>query len=210
MAPIRFPALHVTLPRRKTLAFLLIAFSFFAALAITTSAAPNLQVWAAAHDLRAGAVIASNDVKLVKVSLPENIHSYFGDQTRLVGKSLTRDVSSQELIPALALGSVPHPNTQRIFPLHVLRNDLPFDVKIGDRIDLYAIPNQNISIAQNNVGGITSPTLIGTAIPIAGIDQKSKDLGGDIGLTLALNQEDVFPLVIDISNTRVLVVRHAL
>ena len=197
-------------PSRTTVAVILIAFSFFAALAIASSAGQTDSIWAAAHDLQSGQRVGAQDLKVAKVLLPGKSSQYFSNRISLVGKVLTRDVSNQELIPAGAITNSQSTSSTKNFPLHVLRNDMPFDLKIGNHVDLYAIPSTNISLSQNPTSGITSPMLIGKNIPIAGIDPKSKDLGGDIGLVLALNNDAILPLVIDISNTRVLVVKDAI
>jgi hypothetical protein len=180
----------------------LIIFSFFAALAITAQAHQTTIVWAANSDLPVGHTLASQDMKTMKVLLPDNFNHYYSDNTKIVGSIVRHAIGASDLIPFSSLTQSRGGEILQSLPMHVSRNDLPNDLLLGQRVDLYAMP-LNSSVAPFD------PLMIASHVPIESIDQKSKELGGDIGVVLSLPESSILNVVSYLFDSRIVVVRDA-
>jgi hypothetical protein len=88
----------------------------------------------ARHDLAAGTVLRSADLRLSQVHLPHDGHGvYLDDLHAAVGRRLTRAVSGGELVPAHALGSV----TARTTLTVPLAAGAAPDLRTGQRIEVW-------------------------------------------------------------------------
>ena len=88
-------------------------------------------------------------------------------------------------------------------PVRVARSDLPTDLQVGQRVDLY-------SVATSATQSTTDPVIAALGLTVEAIDQKSKDLGGDIGIVLSISKSSVLSVVRAIAYSRVVVVRDAI
>ncbi len=197
--------LPTKLPRnpRTALAIALIAISFVAALALSQEAHQSIQVWSANHPLLIGQTITSNDVKISRVLLPENASHYLASSVRIFNLKVRSQVGVGELIPVTALTKEVGVSHLQSLPVRVARSDLPTDLQVGQRVDLY-------SVATSAAQAQTEPVLAAHGLIVESIDQKSKDLGGDIGIVLSVSKSSVLSVVGAIAYSRVLVVRDAI
>ena len=196
MLNIKFPT-----PRspRTFVAIGLIFLALVAAMAISGEAQKTSLVWAASRDLSPGHVIIAGDLVTKQVLLPDNARGYFLNSVAVTGFSVTRAISTSELIPTSSISKSQSISIMRSLPIRVSRNDMP----INQEVDIYSIP------LPNNPNPF-DPLLVARHLNIESIDQKTIDLGGEIGVVLSVSDTLVLPIINDIENSRVLVVRHAL
>lgn len=188
---------------RSLVAIVLLIISLFAAMGIASEANRSVAIWAAAHELLPGAVIGSADVKTVRTLLPENGNRYYSNKAAVVGLTVLRPIGAMELIPTSSITRQPDPQHLHSLPLRIARNDLPTDLTAGQRVDVYALSVSNATTPFD-------PFLIIQNLVVESIDQKSRELGGDIGIVLSVPERLVLHVVSNISNSRVLVVRNAI
>ena len=188
---------------RSLVAIALLIISLMAAMGIASEAKHSVLIWAAARELVPGTVIRGGDVKTVRTLLPENSSRYYSNKAAVVGLTVLRPIGAMELISTSSITRQPDPEHLHSLPLRIARNDLPTDLTAGQRVDLYAL---SVSNATNPF----DPFLIIQNSVVESIDQKSRELGGDIGVVLSVPERLVLQVVSDISNSRVLVVRNAI
>lgn len=184
-------------------AMALLLLSLLAAIGINISANKSVKVWAAQTDIAPGKTISLSELKLVRVFLPDNSKLYLSEKAHLVGSSATRKISEGELIPAAALISQSGGFINRSVPIHVAKNDLPSDLARGAMVDIYALPARDLnskSTAQEIAHGIF----------IESIDLRARDLGGDIGVVLRINENEVLGFLANTVNMKLVVVRSAI
>ena len=187
---------------RTRLAALLIALSLFAAMAINSAANRSVWAWAANQDISPGHRVETFDLKKVKVNLFDSSGKYFAESARIVGWQVTRSIKAGELIPFASLTREATALTTQSLPLRISRSDLPIDLTPGQKVDLYALPAATV---QNTF----DPMLAFASAAVESVDQKSKDLGGDIGIVVAIPKSAMLQVVTAIAGARVLVVRNA-
>ena len=186
---------------RTRLAALLIALSLVAAVAISSTANRANWQWSASHDISPGHLMTGADIKKVKANLFESGSKYFSTGTALVGWRATRTIRGGELIPVAALSRKSSAFITQSLPLRVGRSDMPIDLTSGELVDLYAL-------APNTAQATFDPFLAFSNATVESIDQKSKDLGGDIGIVVAIPKSSMAQVVRDIATAKVLVVRN--
>jgi hypothetical protein len=118
---------------------------------------------------------------------------------------VTRKIGAGELIPTAALSRSSHGIDLNSVPLKVAKNDFPSDLQTGQSVDLYVLPNSAIASQKG-----ASTTLVASNLSIEGIDAKSRDLGGDVGIVLKVSQNSVQELLANIANSRIVLVRSAI
>lgn len=197
------------LPRsnRSFLAYGLIALSFIAAVGLTQAANKTVTVWGSTTSLNPGEKIRESDLRKIKVLLPENAGRYLSTSSSLKGATVLRAIGSGELIP---LTSVTRDSTEistRSVPIKVGRNDLPADLMAGSVVDIYALPSQQSSSQSNDANNSVGE--IAHSVRVESIDNKSRDLGGDIGIVIRLSKESVLDFLAAIPQSRLVVVRSA-
>ncbi|MEI6405955.1 MAG: SAF domain-containing protein [Actinomycetes bacterium] len=200
MLNIKFPT-----PRnpRTYLALGLIVLSLVAAMAISGEAQKTSLVWSASRDLSPGHVIIAGDLVTKQVLLPDNARGYFLKSVVVTGYTVTRAISTSELIPTSSISKSQSISIMRSLPIRVSRNDMPINLHAGQEVDIYSIP------LPNNPNPF-DPLLVARRLNVESIDQKTIDLGGEIGVVLSVSDTLVLPIINDIENSRVLVVRHAI
>jgi hypothetical protein len=181
----------------------LLVLSLFAAFAITGKANQSVSVWSAATDLVAGDVIQSSNANLVKVFLPTNSARYLSANVEIFNLTANRRVSKGELLPASALSKNVPGQSIRSVPLKIARNDLPNDLGSGQSVDIYSLPQEDLSAIKAR-----KTELISIGVLVESIDLKSKDMGGDIGIVLKIPENDVIYLLASLNKSRIVIVRN--
>ncbi|GAB3297003.1 flagellar biosynthesis protein FlgA [Epidermidibacterium keratini] len=92
-------------------------------------------VWAAAVDLAEGVQLTEADLVAVEVRIEDGTGSYLAANTVPQGKTLLRDITAGELIPASAVGTA---SDQVSLALSVPAQQLPASAQRGDRVSIYA------------------------------------------------------------------------
>ena len=88
-------------------------------------------------------------------------------------------------------------------PLKIVRSDLPNDLDSGQSVDIYSLPQDDLSSAKSK-----EAELISIGVTVESIDLKSRDMGGDIGIVLKIPERDVLYLLSALNQSRIVVVRN--
>ena len=183
----------------------LLVISLLAAIAITGKANQSVTVWAASSEIMPGDEISNSNIRAVKVFLPESINEYMSSRNVIHNGISNRRIASGELIPRRAVSVSFAGEATRSVPLRIARNDLPNDLTSGQVVDIYHLPQANLNSTK-----AARTELISEAVLVESIDQKSKDMGGEIGIVLKIPEFEVMKLLAALNNSRVVVVRSAI
>lgn len=188
---------------RYILGLLLILASFGSAFVITSAAERSISVWAANVDLAPGAIIKAEDLSAVRIRLIDNASQYLSTSAELVGAAVIRPIGAAELIPALAVASEVDLSLQRV-PIAISRQHIPAGIKSGAIVDIYIYTERDL------VGdvGAKKPRLLIRNVSIEALDESSKDLGGDLIITVLAPEQAVSSLIDAIAESRFILVRR--
>jgi hypothetical protein len=139
---------------RMWIGVLLVAVSALAGGRVLAVANSTVEVWSAGRDLPRDATIALSDLVSTSVHFSDSdtIRSYVPVARSLLGHQLAQPLEAGQLIPAAAVGSVDPPVAE--LPLGVAAADLPADLAAGDRVDVYALPDDQQSNAVTDVSRV--------------------------------------------------------
>ena len=198
--------LRFYLSPRYLLGITLIIASFISAYVLSSASSRTIEVWATTKDLAPGSIIEASDIQPIRVLLPENASRYLSLKAPIVGSTVIRSLGRSELIPSYALSTSPDGFDLRHVPVSISRNSMPIDLSEGQNVDVYSIPNKATMLASTQVGGEGARLLL-SGVGIKGIDQSSKSLGGEIGVTLLVPAGDVASLISSFANSQIILVK---
>ena len=181
----------------------LLVLSLFAAFAITGQANKSVSVWTASKDLAPGDAIKDGSVKEVKVFLPTNSDKYLSADSKIINLVANRRILKGELLPASAISRIFEGESSRSVPLKIARSDLPNDLSSGQSVDIYSLPQDDLSSMKSR-----KTELISIGVAVESIDLKSREMGGDIGIVLKIPERDVIYLLSALNQSRIVVVRN--
>jgi hypothetical protein len=145
------------------------------ALSILLNKSPQGSIVMAMNPIPAGTKITAGNVKLVRADLSTDTSHYLTSITQALGQFATRALHAGDL---LSITDVTHQSanpTVNFLPVGVAINDLPSDLAIGDLVDIYIIPKDQNSL----------PALVAHRVAVQNIDQKSRSIGGAVGVSLS-------------------------
>jgi hypothetical protein len=118
---------------RLVVGVVLVLGSVLAGVLLVSSSDQTQRMWAVTHDVGAGVVLTSDDVRAVAIRLPAGHAAYFDTGTDVAGQTLTRQVGAGELLPRSAVGQTTASTTVTI-PLSA---DVAPKIKAGQRITVW-------------------------------------------------------------------------
>lgn len=189
---------------RYILGIILICASFLSAFAITQRADRTITVWSATVDLAPGTEITSESIAPIRVRLPENAEQYLSTEAEIVGASVLRGIGASELIPSFALATELDPDLQHL-PISISIDRVPSGLRPGSSVDIYTLPNQNLQSMREVP--MRSKLLLSRVV-IETIDDSGRDLGGNLLMTLLINQQLVPEVIAAMSNSEFILVRR--
>jgi hypothetical protein len=189
---------------RTIIGISMILLSFLAAALINKESNRTVLVWGSYGELAPGDVIAQSDLIAIRVMLPENSRRYLSVKADVIGTVVLRKLGAHELIPADSLSNAPYGIDTRATPIEVLKNDLPMDLSRGSIVDIYALPNE----VSQSAGRVDSTHLVASEISVVSVDQKSKDLGGSVGVVISLPISEVVLVLGEVPLHRIVLVKH--
>ena len=179
----------------------IIALSFLAAVAISHAANRSVEVWALKNPEPAGVTLEPGMVKRVKVYLPESLALYLPASQDISHRLLATGAGAGELIPRQNLSTQGVGATRRQVPIKVNKVDLPIDLQANDLVDLYLLPTKDS-------GSAGSAAMIARAIRVISVDNRARDLGGDVGLLCDMDEKVIADFLSAYGAGRIVVVRH--
>lgn len=166
---------------RLAFGILLICTSFGSAYILSSSTNRMVTVWSATKDLAPGSLIKDEDIKQTHVLMPNNAQFYLDGMNSILGSYVIRPIGAEELIPAYAVTIEPISDLREV-PISIPINRLPYQIKTGQIVDVYAVPKQQTSLTQENLK--SKAALLLSSVGISGFDSESGKLGGEIAVTL--------------------------
>jgi len=172
---------------RLVIGVLLVMASALGVLWVVSAADDRVMVWAAHTDIAAGSPVTADRVVSVAVQVPEVSAYWPADQPLPAGVVATHDLASGELLsragvePADAAGI-------RVVTLPVLRNQMPADLDVGGRVDIYVVER-----AASGVPGGPPELVLRDAI-VASVDDGSGAFGGtslETGVAVSVPEDQV-------------------
>ena len=152
---------------------------FISLLAVSTllNSSPRSSAWMVKSAIPASSKITANSVQLIRVNLAVDSEHFVGSADQVIGRFASRTLAPGDLITVNDLISHPENTGASFLPIGIGVNDLPMDLSIGDRVDIYVIPKDSTVL----------PAVVARHVVIQNIDQKSRALGGSVGVSLIAN-----------------------
>jgi len=134
-------AVHRLRDPRMWIGVLLVAVSALVGGRALAAADDTVELWAAARDLAAGAPIVAADVVSTSVHFADAQigGGYVATASALVGHQLAQPIRAGQLIPSAAVGPAEQPTSE--LPVGVASADLPDNLGVGDRVDVWVLPD---------------------------------------------------------------------
>jgi hypothetical protein len=170
----------------------LVVASLLGVLALVNVSDDTVSVWAVRGDIVAGAEVTESQLRPVSVHLPELDPYVKTGDVIAPGLVATHDFASGELLTKAGVAPADEAGRQRIVTLPVLRNQMPADLRVGDRVDVYVV--------ERGVDGEPSaaPRLVLRSAIVTGVDDDSGAFGGsslDVGVALSVDSSQVADVV---------------
>jgi hypothetical protein len=186
---------------RMVVAIALFAAAVISAMALTALGNQSDTYWVARHAIVPGAQISEDDLAQVEVALGEISSGYISKEFSVAGSFALRAIAKNELISLGAVSDLPRGVATGQVPISIRNSDLPSDIEIGEKIDIYWVPD---------VMGIdkTGPAeLVISGAFLNSINRKASNFGSEISLTISVANNEIFQLLGATSNGRLVIVR---
>jgi hypothetical protein len=170
------------------------------------AAARTDPVWAMAHDLAAGTVLASGDLVAQEVNLGAAGRLYAAAPTDLSGRVLNRPLHAGELVPAAALAEI---GDSRVLTVTVSADHLAPGAAHGSVADLYLITGR-----AGLVGGQVDTRLLHSGVTIQSVTAPASGglsgaVSGGYQVALLLSADDADALVRELPRGEPVIVLHS-
>ncbi|WP_153506617.1 SAF domain-containing protein [Cumulibacter manganitolerans] len=152
---------------RLLIGLALVLASVVAGAKVLADADKSVTVWAVTADLAAGSTLTEADLRTVDVRLDEHAAAYVAATSSPVGKTLSRDVSEGDLLPARSVAAA---EELVALALSIPAAHVPVSVGRGDRVTLYATP-EPVAGAKAAPG---ATTMVVEAVPVADVSERSQ------------------------------------
>ena len=186
---------------RLPLAITLIVAAFASAFFISTYSNRGYDYWVIAQPVTPGHVIALADLATDHLNLGESSGYYLSESDQIVGLVLTRQMQAGELISTGDVSSSAESMATSAVPLNLRSGDLASGIGVGDSVDLYWV------LDSRNGEPVIDPILILGGVSLIGLDDSKNSLGGDISITVAIEETQVLRMLSATTQGRLVVVR---
>ncbi len=185
---------------RLVLAIVLIVASFISAYIFSLLANQKTHMLVSTTFLLPGHQIVASDLASVQVSLGQVADNYMSDASLLLGTFTKVRVEAHELIPRSSITTQLDVLKLSSVPLSIRSADVPAGMIPGASIDIYWVQNETNTEMQ------LVPELVVAQAHVLAISKSGSNFGNEIGLTVAINSEDVLLLLAATSQGRVVLV----
>jgi len=186
---------------RMPLAITLIVAAFASAFFISTYSNRGFDYWVIAQPVMPGHVIALTDLVTDHLNLGESTEYYLRESDQVVGLVITRKMQVGELIPVVDISSSADSMATSAVPLNLRAGDLASGINVGDAVDLYWV------LDWRNGEEVVDPILILGGVTLLGLDSSKNSLGGDVSITVAIEETQVLRMLSATTQGRLVVVR---
>jgi hypothetical protein len=174
---------------RMPLAITLIVAAFASAFFISTYSNRGHNYWVIAQPVIPGHVIALTDLRREHLNLGESSEYYLRESDQVVGLVATRQMRVGEVIPVTDVSSSTESMATSAVPLNLRSGDLASGIKLGDSVDLYWV------LDSRNGEEVMDPILILGGVTLIGLDNSKNSLGGDVSITVAIEETQVLRML---------------
>ena len=186
---------------RMPLAITLIVAAFASAFFISTYSNRGYDYWVIAQSVTPGHVISLADLANDHLNLGDSTDYYLRESDQIVGLVATRQLQPGELISTADVNSSADSMATSTVPLNLRSSDLASGISVGDPVDLYWV------LDSRNGEEVVDPILILGGITLVGLDSSKNSLGGDVSITVAIEETQVLRMLSATTQGRLVVVR---
>ena len=186
---------------RMPLAITLIIAAFASAFFISTYSNKGYDYWVIAQPVTPGHVIALTDLRTDHLNLGDSADYYLTESDQIVGLVATRQLQVGEVISTTDVSSSTEAMATSAVPLNLRSGDLAFGIYVGDSVDLYWV------LDSRNGEEVIDPILILGGVTLIGLDSSKNSLGGDVSITVAIEETQVLRMLSATTQGRLVVVR---
>ena len=186
---------------RMPLAITLIVAAFASAFFISTYSNRGFDYWVIAQPVTPGHVITLTDLTTDHFNLGQSSVFYLRESDQLVGLVATRQMQVGEVVSTTDVNSSAESMATSAVPLNLRSGDLAAGISVGDSVDLYWV------LDSRNGEEVVDPILILGGITLIGLDSSKNSLGGDVAITVAIEETQVLRILSATTQGRLVVVR---
>jgi len=183
------------------LAITLIVAAFASAFFISTYSNKGYDYWVIAQPVTPGHVIALTDLRTDHLNLGDSADYYLTESDQIVGLVATRQMQVGEVMSTADVSSSAEAMATSAVPLNLRSGDLAFGVNVGDSVDLYWV------LDSRNGEEVIDPILILGGVTLIGLNSSKNSLGGDVSITVAIEETQVLRMLSATTQGRLVVVR---
>jgi hypothetical protein len=186
---------------RMPLAITLIIAAFASAVFISTYSNKGYDYWVIAQPVTPGNLIAQSDLVTDHLNMGDSSDYYLRQTDQIVGLVATRQMQVGEVISTSDVSSSTESMVTSAVPLNLRSGDLASGINLGDLVDLYWV------LDSRNGEAVIDPILILGGVTIIGLDSSKNSLGGDVAITVAIEETQVLRMLSATTQGRLVVVR---
>lgn len=186
---------------RFVVAIALFSAAVISAMALTALGNRTESYWVARSALIPGVQISESDLAQVNIALGEVNGQYLSRDALVAGAYVVRAIQKGELIAIGSVSDIPADIKSEQVPISVRSSDLPSDIELGESINIYWVPE---ATGMEKVG---SPELVISRAYLNSINRKSGNFGGEISLTVSVQNGEIFSLLSATASGRLVIVR---
>ena len=186
---------------RMPLAITLIIAAFASAVFISTYSNKGYDYWVIAQPVTPGHLIAQSDLVTDHLNMGDSSDYYLRQTDQIVGLVATRQMQVGEVIATSDVSSSTESMVTSAVPLNLRSGDLASGINLGDLVDLYWV------LDSRNGEAVIDPILILGGVTIIGLDSSKNSLGGDVSITVAIEETQVLRMLSATTQGRLVVVR---
>jgi hypothetical protein len=186
---------------RMPLAITLIVAAFASAFFISTYSNKGNNYWVIASSVTPGHVMVASDLVSVHMNLGESSSNYLSTSDQAIGLVATRTMATGEVISVSDLASSVDAMATSAVPISLRSADLASGISAGDQVDIYWV------LDSRNGEPVVDPILIMGGVTLISLDDSKNALGGDISITVAIEETQVLRVLSATTQGRLVVVR---
>lgn len=186
---------------RMPLAITLIVAAFVSAFFISTYSNKGSDYWVLANSVTPGHVINESDLVTSHMNLGGSSGSYLSTSDQVIGLVATRKMVAGEVVSITDLAASADVMATSAVPLSLRSSDLASGIMEGDPVDIYWV------FDSRNGEAVIDPILIMGGVTIITLDDSKNSLGGDVSITVAIEETQVLRVLSATTQGRLVVVR---
>jgi hypothetical protein len=186
---------------RMPLAITLIIAAFASAFFISTYSNKGDTYWVLTNSITTGHVIAPSDIRSVHMNLSSSAQNYLRTGDQVIGLVAKRTMNADEVLSISDVTNSSDSLATSAVPISLRSLDLASGVGLGDPVDIYWV------LDSRNGEAVVDPILILGAVTVIGLDDSKNALGGDVSISVAIEETQVLRLLSATTQGRLVVVR---